>query len=254
MEGEASSDVSRFSEVQHVMLSSQMIEAKQARSRAEAERQLRLNRIARLQAEEMKLMKRIEETHRRTKDILTQKTLKDQAAVERQTVELTKSEELNSQRLRLVEAKMQQRHNIKEACWVNRNKTVQSVKERKEWTASESEARRKHELRLKTQLRDDIRRQDDVRRERRRVLMESQEQQLKLESEARLNGEEAKIREQEAKLSVLERREMQLLQSLKSYQGEQRMAVEQLELFLPASLPRKGNLSYRGPPALMGPR
>jgi len=110
---ESAQELANVSDAQHLMLSSQMIEAKQARAKAEAERQMRLNRIARLQAEEMKLMKRIEETHRRTKDILDQKAAKEQAAIERQNLELARHDELNDQRLRLVESKMQQRASIR---------------------------------------------------------------------------------------------------------------------------------------------
>lgn len=113
MGGEAEAPRGGMSDAQHSLLSQQMIAAKQARAKAEAERQIRLNRIARLQAEEMKLMKRIEEAHRRTKDVLAQKAAKEQAAIERQNLELAKSDELNEQRLRLVESKMQQRVSIR---------------------------------------------------------------------------------------------------------------------------------------------
>jgi len=146
-----------------------------------------------------------------------------------------------------------------EACWIHRHHTVQSVKERRESVATEAEARRRHELRQKVALRDDVRRQDEARRERRRLAQEMMEQQLKEEQEARLSNEETKIREQEAKLAALERREMQLVQSLKSYQGEQREVLEELEAFLPGgpnsarkSLVRAAHEGPR-PPALLGP-
>ena len=59
---------------QHTIMSAAMLNAKRARMKVEADRQLLANRIARLQAEEMKSVKRIEETHRRTQEILLLKT------------------------------------------------------------------------------------------------------------------------------------------------------------------------------------
>lgn len=261
--------MSAMSEAQHTHLSSQMILAKQRKAKAEGERQVRFNRIARLQADEMKLMKRIEETHRRTKDVLNQKAEKEQVALERERVERERSAELSEQRQRLLESKVQQKASIQvgagaregpppragsahsldaratriprrtqskqEACWMSRHHTVQSVKVQRESIASESEARRQSELRKKSQLRADIRRMDEERRERRRLAQEALEQQLKDGQEGRLTAEEAKIREQEAKLAALERREHALLRSLKSYQGEQREALHELEAYLSGS-------------------
>mmetsp|Transcript_2806 Transcript_2806/g.8269 ORF Transcript_2806/g.8269 Transcript_2806/m.8269 type:complete len:80 (+) Transcript_2806:791-1030(+) len=61
------------------------------------------------------------------------------------------------------------------------------------------------------------------------------EQHLKGEAEARHAAEESKIREQEARLAELERREVQLLQSLQSYQGEQREALSEIDAYLSTS-------------------
>lgn len=131
---------------------------------------------------------------------------------------------------------------------------VRSVKERKEWIASETEANKRSELKGKVQQRVDIRRQDDVRRERQHRAQEMMLAQQQKEHEARLAAEEAKILQQEQKLAELERREMQLMRSLQSYQGEQREALEQIEAYLPK---RSGRADVRraeaGVLALMAP-
>jgi vacuolar-type H+-ATPase subunit I/STV1 len=130
---------------------------------------------------------------------------------------------------------------------------VRSVKERKEWIATEAEARRRQELRQKEKLREEIRKQDDVRRERKRLAQEMAAAQHRSEQETRLTAEQAKISEQEARLMDLERREMQLMQSLQSYNGEQRDAIDQLEAFLPRRSSGRPDRA-QAPLAIMGPQ
>ena len=48
----------------HALMSAAMIDAKRARMRVEGERQMLANRLARLQSEELRATKRIEETVR----------------------------------------------------------------------------------------------------------------------------------------------------------------------------------------------
>ena len=67
---------------QHAIMSSAMLGAKRARMKVEADRQVLANRIARLQAEEMKAVKRIEETHRRTQEILSVKNRQQRSELE----------------------------------------------------------------------------------------------------------------------------------------------------------------------------
>ena len=65
-------------DTQHAIMSAAMLNAKRARMRVEADRQILANRIARLQSEEMKAVRRIEETHRRTQEILAVKMRQQQ--------------------------------------------------------------------------------------------------------------------------------------------------------------------------------
>ena len=52
----------RVLENAHALMSAAMIDAKRARMRVEGERQMLANRLSRLQAEELRATKRIEET------------------------------------------------------------------------------------------------------------------------------------------------------------------------------------------------
>lgn len=52
----------RVLESAHALMSAAMIDAKRARMRAEGERQMLANRLSRLQSEELRATKRIEET------------------------------------------------------------------------------------------------------------------------------------------------------------------------------------------------
>ena len=90
---------------QHTIMSAAMLNAKRARMKVEADRQLLANRIARLQAEEMKSVKRIEETHRRTQEILLLKTRQQQGELEKEAVKHEEEARLTAHREHLVKQK-----------------------------------------------------------------------------------------------------------------------------------------------------
>ena len=57
----------------HALMSHAMIEARRARMKVENDREALANRIHRLQQEEVRATRRIEQTHRRTQEILNAK-------------------------------------------------------------------------------------------------------------------------------------------------------------------------------------
>ncbi len=114
-------------DTQHAIMSAAMLNAKRARMRVEADRQvlwphrpigwpkgpptppcaltgahappqILANRIARLQSEEMKAVKRIEETHRRTQEILAVKMRQQQLEIERSDQAIAKDAALEEKR------------------------------------------------------------------------------------------------------------------------------------------------------------
>ena len=89
-----------------------MLNAKRARMKVEADRQVLANRIARLQAEEMKAVKRIEETHRRTQEILSVKNRQQRSDLEKRAARQQQEEELEAHRQALIESKAQQRYAV----------------------------------------------------------------------------------------------------------------------------------------------
>ena len=97
---------------QHTIMSAAMLNAKRARMKVEADRQLLANRIARLQAEEMKSVKRIEETHRRTQEILLLKTRQQQGELEKEAVKHEEEARLTAHREHLVKQKEERKYAV----------------------------------------------------------------------------------------------------------------------------------------------
>ena len=104
---------------QHALMSAAMLDAKRARMKVESDRQALANRIARLQSEELRATKRIEQTHRRTQEILDaknrhhhQQTEKERARMEQEAIvmehkkELAKVREERKQALQVSKAKL----------------------------------------------------------------------------------------------------------------------------------------------------
>lgn len=96
-------------EGQHAVLSAAMTNARRARMCAEADAMLLANRLARLEAEELRAIKRIEETHRRTQEILAIKARHQQSDYEKQLSRLGQDEAVERHKHALLEAKEQQR-------------------------------------------------------------------------------------------------------------------------------------------------
>lgn len=71
---------------QHALMSAAMLDAKRARMKVENDREALANRIARLQNEELRATKRIEQTHRRTQEILAAKNRHQQQQSEKDKV------------------------------------------------------------------------------------------------------------------------------------------------------------------------
>ena len=104
--------VERVPTSQHGIMSSAMLGAKRARMKVEADRQVLVNRISRLQSEEMKAVKRIEETHCRTQEVLAVKNRQQRAELEKRAARVQQETELELHREALVEAKSQQRYAV----------------------------------------------------------------------------------------------------------------------------------------------
>ena len=69
----ASTSANRALQSQHSLMADAMLEAKRARIKVENDREALANRISRLQMEEVRATKRIEQTHKRTQQILAAK-------------------------------------------------------------------------------------------------------------------------------------------------------------------------------------
>ena len=97
---------------QHAIMSAAMLNAKRARMRVEADRQILANRIARLQSEEMKAVRRIEETHRRTQEILAVKMRQQQVEYERHMAKVEHEGALDAHRQKMLQIKEERKYAI----------------------------------------------------------------------------------------------------------------------------------------------
>ena len=66
----------------HAIMSAAMIAARRARMRVDADLQILTNRVARLQREEVRAIRRIEMTHKRTQEIIAIKARAHQSELE----------------------------------------------------------------------------------------------------------------------------------------------------------------------------
>ena len=98
---------------QHAMMSSAMIAARRARLKVEHDREALANRINRLAMEEVRATRRIEQTHRRTQEIISaknrhaaQQTVKEALRQEHEALVAEHREELSKVRLERKESAM----------------------------------------------------------------------------------------------------------------------------------------------------
>lgn len=135
--------MAELSDTQHTLLSRQMVEAKRGRAKAEADRQVRgraeesalwrdstrpqtcaaiaprfptqahINRISKLQHEEMRLLKRISEVHTKTKETLAIRAAKEKDLEDKQQLLITREEEQSKQRMEFMKRRQEQREHIR---------------------------------------------------------------------------------------------------------------------------------------------
>ena len=103
-------------DTQHAMMSSAMIAARRARLKVENDREALANRINRLAMEEVRATRRIEQTHRRTQEIISaknrhaaQQTVKETLREEHEALVAEHREELSKVRLERKESAMMAR-------------------------------------------------------------------------------------------------------------------------------------------------
>jgi len=238
-------------ESQHAIMSAAMINARRARMRVEADRQLLANRIARLQAEEMRSVKRIEETHKKTQEILQMKARHQQSEFEKEASKMGQEDAVEKHRLALLEMKEQQRIAIiaaRQSQAIVKASQAREAKRANEENAIAIARSRGAEFNAAAFRRNTVRQDQEAARDRRQKEKELLLAHLQERSEAR-EGEEVKRTQEYAKqMANMQEEERRLIEALHQSQEEQRQvfaSVEQ-ELAVPKPAPAEPLLLQGG--------
>ena len=227
-----STTVERVPTSQHGIMSSAMLGAKRARMKVEADRQVLVNRISRLQSEEMKAVKRIEETHCRTQEVLAVKNRQQRAELDKRAARVQQETELELHREALVEAKSQQRYAVmaaRQATAISRQSEAHGNRQQAAHRALAIAQVRGEEYNQAVFKRSVVRQMELEARDRRLREKQLMIQQMALNADTKRRYEEDLITFGEDKLSDLEREELALIESLQRCQEEQREAYQSID-------------------------
>jgi len=209
-----------------------MINARRARMRVEADRQLLANRIARLQAEEMRSVKRIEETHKKTQEILAMKARHQQSEFEKEASKIGQEDAIDKHKQALLQIKEQQRIAIiaaKQSQNLTKAEQAREAKRANEENAIAIARARGAEYNAAAFRRNAVRQDQEAARERRQKEKELLLQHLQKRSATREMNEVRRAHEYADEIARLQEEERRLLESLHQTQEEHRQAFREVE-------------------------
>jgi hypothetical protein len=216
-----------------------LAEAKQMRKRADEDARLLSNRIALLKQEEMKAMKKIEETRRKAQEImearnrnLEEQRKREEARKQKEDEENFKMEQNRKNRERIRYLKDQANQYRLNKAFID----VQSLKKTKEKNIKTIEEIRNEELAEKIQLKQQIKNQQREAEEKKRKILEEKREKARLENERKVEEENRLRREREEEVARMEQEELELIQRLQNTQLLQKSAYEDLENALSGQL------------------
>jgi len=217
---------------QHALMSAAMLDAKRARMKVENDRDALANRIARLQAEELRATKRIEQTHLRTQEILGAKNRHHQDMKEKELISKEKEQILEQHRAEL--GKVREEHKqimqtVKEQSNVDRQTKARLNREEAMRNAEVIAHSRAAELNNAMFKRNEVRKVEADARERRlreKELMIAHQQQR---AEERQREENFRADGYDELLADLEREEYDLLVAIEGHRRERQELYEELE-------------------------
>jgi len=224
-------------DTQHAIMSAAMLNAKRARMRVEADRQILANRIARLQSEEMKAVRRIEETHRRTQEILAVKMRQQQVDYERHVVKSSHDGELEQHREKLLQIKEERKYSIlaaKQATVVQRQHEVRASKTAAAENSLLIARSRGSEYNEAAFKRNAVRQSEASARDRKRREKELMVEFLQKRSDDTKRDELDEAQRMDDRMRELLLQEQQLLESLHGHKEQQQRVIVEIEETLSA--------------------
>jgi hypothetical protein len=209
-----------------------LLESKQMRKKAEEDALLLANRIALLQVEEKKAIKKIEDTRKKAKEIMDLKARN--AEQQRQKEELRRQREEDE--LRKMQNNKFQKQQSKDNYESNRSNLMMKLKndvdemrKTKKDTKTAFHSTKEDEWNKNLESVKAVRTQHQDLHEKKKKQMEETKTKARLEYEGKIK-QELTIREQtEEKIARLERQEMELIQRLQNTQNMQKEAFDTLE-------------------------
>ena len=216
-----------------------LAEAKQMRKRADEDARLLSNRIALLKQEEMKAMKKIEETKRKAQEILNARNRNIEEQRKREDARKQKEFEDNLKMEENRKIREQKRDIKNEAKYYRFTKAfadANSVKKIKEKNNRVIEVRRLEELSGKLELKRQIKSQMRDAEAKKRKMIEEKREKARIDNERRIEEENRVRREREEEVSRMEQEELELIQRLQNTQLLQKSAYEDLENALAGQL------------------
>ena len=202
------------------------------RKRAEEDARLLSNRIALLKQEELKAVKKIEETQRKAQEIIR---ARNRTLEEQKKKEELKNKNISEENLR-IQKNRQLRENGKkvkmQASNYKINKALHdsmSMKMTQEHNAKVIEHMRLEDLAHKTFMKETVKLQHKEAEEKRKKLLETKKEKARKENERRIEEENMKRRFREDEVTRMEQEELELIQRLQNTQLMQKTAYEDLE-------------------------
>jgi len=211
---------------------SQLLESKMIRKKAEEDAQLLANRIALLQLEEKKAMKKIEETKKKAKEIIELKNRNLQAQRERELVKKQKEEE----EMRKVVQNKTIKEQVKMNQENNRNQLLRRLKDDVELMRKTKQDMREQTLSQKdedymknVEVVNHIRVKEREAQIKKQKQLEQVKQKARIEYESKIQQELLAKEKTDELIARLEQQEMELIQRLQNTQTLQKEAFDDLE-------------------------
>ena len=216
----------------HALMSAAMLDAKRARMKVESDREALANRIARLQQEELRATKRIEQTHRRTQEILAAKNRHAQTQTDREKMKNEHMEVIQQHKEALVKIREEQKQAAGQAKEQAARERVAQARANREQAQRNSEMiqhARAAELSQAMFKRNEVRKVEADARERKLREKELMIAHLQQRAEERHLEENRRAEQYDRDLAELERQEYELLVALEGHRAERENVHRELE-------------------------
>jgi hypothetical protein len=237
---------------QHALMSAAMLDAKRARMKVENDREALANRIARLQNEELRATKRIEQTHRRTQEILAAKNRHHQQQSEKEKIRIEHEELVEAHRQALSHIRDERKQATQTARATHAAQRQAVGKSNKESMLKNAEIiaqQRAAELNAAMYKRNEVRKVEADARERKLREKELMIAHLQKRAEERQLEETRRAEAYDKDLAELERQEYELLVALEGHRNDRQEVYAELESQL-GHAPSQQQLRAGGPAAM----